>query len=174
MNIKSMACAIGLLTVSSFSMAQTYVGVGATTMDFEISGADKSNMSVAYGVLGSQLNENLAMELRLGTGVQDGDFEYQSIEFDTELEQYVGAYLKVGAPVTQNIYPYAVIGMTRIKMELSAMGVSESAAENEVSYGAGVRFGNPEDVQFAAEYIQYYDDAGEEFSGISVNAVWAF
>jgi opacity protein-like surface antigen len=57
---------------------------------------------------------------------------------------------------------------------VSGSGVSASASESDVSYGAGVNFALSDKIQMNAEYMQYIDKGRAEVSGFLVGASYFF
>jgi hypothetical protein len=175
--MKAMKGIIGAVAVSAFStvaMAGGYIGGGGAMINYDVGGVGDTDLGLIYGVLGSQLNENFALEVRAGTGFSDGDIAVFGTEFDIELDKYVGAYLKIGAPINENFYPYAIVGYTRAELTVTGGGFSDSESDSDTSFGLGARFGSSSDMNFAVEYIRYYDKDGEELGGLSANVVWSF
>ena len=173
-SVKGILGAVALSAMSGIALAGGYVGGGGSIINYDVEGVGDTDLGLIYGVLGSQLNDNVALELRAGTGFSDGDVTFLNTKIDIELKKYVGAYVKIGAPVNESFYPYAIAGYTRAELRLSSGGFSDSESDSDVSLGLGARFGASSDVNFAVEYIRYYDKSGEELGGLSGNVVWSF
>ena len=147
--------------------------------------AEDADLTAVYGRIGMQLNEYFAVEARLGIGISD---DTSTVVFtdsatgatlgggdvDIELEHLFGAYIRVGAPVSDAFYPYAIVGVTEWKRELSTSLVTESYSDSDSSFGVGVDFGDADRGGFNIEYMNYYDKDGNTLSGFSIGYVSRF
>lgn len=172
MRFKNLVLAAGMSVASCLSVAEGYVGLGATTMELDIGEFGKYDMAAMYAVVGNQMNENVALEFRLGTGFSDGESYVYGEEVTTEIDDFMGVYMKLGSRVSEDFYPYAIVGFNRIKATVSVQQYSDSTSENDTAFGIGAKFGSASDMNFSVEYLRYYNESDVEINGISLNAVW--
>ncbi|HEY9030462.1 MAG TPA: porin family protein [Kangiella sp.] len=143
-----------------------YFGFGLTQHSLD-AGFFDADVTTLDGKVGTYFNENFSGELRLGLGVQD-DTVFGS---DIEIENYYGAYLRAGIPVTDGFYPYAIVGYTNTKVGVSGGG---SDSESDMSYGLGADFAISDSVDFTAEFMRYLDKDGVEVDGIGLGFKFKF
>ncbi len=155
--------AISLASCSTIAQAEGYYGGNISFLDYSEQGLNDLSFTTLHAKLGTSFHENLSGELRLGFGL-DGD----SIgAVDVDVENFYGAYLKVGGEINESAYPYIILGITRGELEASAFGLNASTSETDISYGVGIDLGNTENIGFNLEYISYIDKDGGELGGIS-------
>lgn len=142
-----------------------YVGGGYSdvTLDDNDLGKD-ADVGVLFARGGYQINQNIAVEARLGTGVQD-DRVYGA---KVEIEDTYGAYVKAGLPTTVGLYPYALLGVTHSKVKVSGSGVHDSSSDSDLSYGLGVDYWFNNQVSAGLEWAKWYDKDGLDIDGISL------
>lgn len=119
---------------------------------------------------GVQFNENLAAEVRIGTGIQDDRVDGTKVE----LEDMYGIYLKAGLPTTVGLYPYALLGATHAKIKLSNNGLHSSTSDSDISYGLGIEY----EINYAAtaglEWANLYDKNGDTITGVTLGLNFRF
>ena len=147
---------------SSLANAGAYVGAGASVINYDVSGVDDTNVGVVNVVLGSNITENVAVELRAGN------------TFDVGIDKYLGVYTKLGAQLNNGFYPYAIIGYTRAEVEISFGGYDFSDSDGDLSYGLGMRIGAAADTNFSIEYIRYFEKGDGELSGLALSITTPF
>lgn len=143
-----------------------YVGFGLSQQSID-GGFYDADVMTLDGKVGTYFNENFSGELRVGLGVQD-DTVFGA---DIEVDNYYGAYVRFGAPVTDGFYPYAIAGYTNTKVSVSGGG---SDSESDFSYGVGADMAISNDVDFTVEYMRYLDKDGGEVDGIGVGFKFKF
>jgi len=107
-------------------------------------------------------------------GVGDDTVSFDGFEVDMELKNFFGAYLRGGVPVGESFYPYAVIGYSKGKFEISAFDESVSESESDFSFGVGADFSVAESVKINLEYMNYIDKDGGELSGFAIGIAKSF
>lgn len=143
--------------------------IGLNYAPYELSdGSTDLTLPVVYATLGGQVHENIAVEVRAGLAAGEDTAYVFGTPVDVELSQLVGANIRLGAPVTETIYPYVMLGYNRVELEASAFGSSFDETESDVAYGLGARFMVAERISITAEYALIYDKDGEEIDGFSV------
>jgi opacity protein-like surface antigen len=174
-NIAALILAAGA-TIPAVTMAAGtdpgfYVGGGYsfTTLDSNDVDAD-ADLGVLFVRGGYQLNQYVALEARLGEGVQDDKIDGVKIEND----EFYGAYVKVGLPTTTGFYPYGLLGMTHAKIKLSVPGFSDSTSDSDVSYGVGVDYWFSKQLSGGLEYANFYDKDGDSITGVTLGVNYKF
>jgi opacity protein-like surface antigen len=172
------AVVIGSVTLLGAGTAQAQNGYAGANLNFleysENSIDDDASLTAGTFRLGAQINQYLSGELRAGIGFNDDTVKVSGTDVDIELDYLFGAYIRGGFPVTERIYPYAVIGVTRGKVTASVPGISTSESETDTSFGVGVDFTVIDQVTLNVEYMSWFDKDGTEIDGFSVGASTAF
>lgn len=159
---------IASLTMATAVSAKegNYVGFGLTQHNLD-GGSFDADVMTLDGKIGTYFNENFSGEFRVGLGVQD-DTVFGA---DIEVENYYGAYVRAGIPVTDGFYPYAIAGYTKTKVGVSGGG---SDSESDISIGLGADMAISNDVDFTVEYMRYLDKDGGEIDGIGLGFKFKF
>lgn len=148
-----------------------YVGGGYTFAAIE---SDDVDVDADLGLLflrgGYQINQYLAVEARLGEGVQDDKIQGVKLE----VEEVYGAYAKVGLPTGVGLYPYALLGMTHAKLKASVPGASATSTDSDISYGIGADYWFNKQLSAGLEYANLYDKEGDTISGLTLGINYKF
>ena len=151
-----------------------YVGGGYNFVTYSESGAPDADLGALFIRGGYQLNDYIALEARLGTGVQDDDVSLYGYRVNVELENYYGAYFKAGIPTEIGLYPYVLLGVTHAEVKASLGGYSISDDGSDVSYGVGVDYLFNQQVSVGLEYANFYDKDGVEITGFTLGLNYKF
>ena len=89
------------------------------------------------------------------------------------MDHLYGGYVKLGAPIGENLRPYVIGGYTKVKGKVSANGTvagvdysySDTETFEDESYGAGLDFNITDTFGANLEYMRYVDTDEEEISG---------
>ena len=156
---------LSLSAMSGVAAADSsYFGGGVAIVDFD--SAISADLVAAYGRAGTKFSENFSGEVRLGVGVADDTATVFGGDIDVSLENFAGAYLRAGLPVSGNIYPYVIAGVSRVDMEVSSAFASASDSETDLSYGLGSDFMINDSVGVNVEYMSYIDKNGGEITAL--------
>ena len=151
------------------AQAGFYIGGSYAFLDTEVFGEDLDLGALVFNG-GYSFNEYIAVEGRIGTGVVDDDF----FGIDVELNYLAGVYAKVGIPTGTIVYPYVVLGLTQVELEISGFGQSETDDDNDISYGIGANFEVSNNVGIYVEYMSWYDEDDIEITGFNLGANYKF
>ncbi|MDY6920203.1 MAG: porin family protein [Pseudomonadota bacterium] len=165
--------ALTVMAAAPAQAADPYLGGSALFLDAEDSELDlDASLTAVTGRLGSFFNDNMAGEVRVSLGV-DGDTVGSGIfKADVDLKSMIGGYLRLGAPVSDSLFPYAVVGFTRTELEVDFENFgSESDSETDISYGLGVDLSLDRNLRLNVEYMNYYDKDDTEITGFSIGIV---
>jgi opacity protein-like surface antigen len=148
-----------------------YVGGGYSFTRIESNDVDvDADLGVLFLRGGFQLNQYVALEARLGEGVQDEKIHGVKLE----IQDVYGGYVKVGLPTDVGLYPYALLGMTHAKLKASVPGNSASSSDSDVSYGVGVDYWFDQKLSAGLEFANFYDKDGDTISGITLGLNYKF
>ncbi|MGB1458507.1 porin family protein [Spongiibacter marinus] len=168
----ALVLASGIAAASpAFAEEDRYFGAAAGQFSVTESG-EEAEPAFAFLRYGMEFNDYLAAEFRAGMGLGDDSVNIDGIAVETELKQLLGAYLKVGYPVTESIYPYVLFGASHTKFNASVaqrLGrVTASEKRDSVSYGLGVAFEVSDLLAITVEQTRYTDKDELEMDGLSI------
>ncbi len=146
-----------------------YVGASVGFMDIENQSNNEASINHIEGRAGGYVNEFLAFEARLGTGLTDDTVNAT----DFSLRYSLGAYIRAGFPVHKQVFPYVVLGFSRAGFEAKTAGKSDNSAETDSSYGIGIDM-EVVNLSLTAEYLDMIDKNDTSFSGFSVGFTTKF
>jgi len=147
-----------------------YGGASYAQLDTDIAGIVEFDLGALVFNAGYQINDYVAIETRLGTGITDDDI----VGLELELDYLWGIYTKIGIPTGTAFYPYVVLGYTKAELELSGLGYSESDSDSDTSYGVGANFTVNDNFGVFAEYMNWYDDEDIEITGFNLGVSYKF
>ena len=123
----------------------TYLGLNYLKTSYDEKGFDTSEPSAWSLRLGTAINENFAIEARLGTGASSDTLRVDpTMEVEMDIKQLFGVYARAIVPLGERFSVYGIGGITRAKLEAtgSLVGVPGSSArvsesETDLSLGLG-------------------------------------
>ena len=166
---------VTLIVAPSLTMAKE-IYYGASLASIELTDdegpIDKISFTTLYGRLGAKWSENISGEFRLGLASSEEKQAGQLLE----MKSFGGLYVKVGAPLSETFYPYAIIGKTRGKLGISTDTSSvtkssvtkSSVTKSDTSFGFGADVKIFESVAINLEYINSIDKPVNDFAGFSL------
>lgn len=151
--------------------AEPYAGANIGFVDYSIDGiGSDASLTALYGRGGVKFADVFAVEGRLGLGVGDDSVGTA----DVSLNYLAGVYVLAGLPVTEQFFPYAVLGYSKGDMDFDLGLGSFSDSESDISYGVGVDFHLNETFTINGEYMSYLDKDGGEIAGFAIGASMSF
>lgn len=167
--LMSSALVAPLCAIAGSADTGFYVGGGYTgaTIDSNAVGKD-ADVGILFARGGYQINQNIAVEARLGTGVDDDRIYGVKVE----VEDFYGAYLKAGLPTQVGLYPYVFLGATHAKVKVHVPGGTDS--DSDLSYGLGADYWFNKQVSAGLEYGKFYDKDGVDIDGWTVGVNYKF
>lgn len=157
---------LGLALLAAGAQAQSLYGeLGYTALDYREPGL-KVSPGMARGIVGYELSPHLAVEGMVGLGARSDSASGTTLKLDNT----VGVFGKVQAPVTDALKVYGRLGMARTS--LKANGVSDS--DTGLAYGAGVTYDLSKTTYLNADYTKYYDRDDQKLEGVTVGVGFRF
>ena len=151
-----------------------YIGGGYTMANYDQSHvSDDASLGLLSVRGGYQVDENLALEARLGTGVSDDKISIDGEKTKIEEDYTYGAYLKMGQPTSIGLYPYMLVGWTESKIKGSVPGASQTDKSGGISYGAGMEY-RFSDISVGLEYTVFYNNDDYKIDGLTLGATYKF
>jgi opacity protein-like surface antigen len=140
---------------------ESYIGLGFSPMNSSVPNYGSSlNLSSLSIILGTKINENFSVETRMASGV--------SSDNSLKLKNLYGAYLKAGIPVSETIYPYAILGYSKASVKSSSSSTTIKN-ESDASMGLGVDIKLNKSINVQMEYTNYIKDNGFKIGGLGLS-----
>ncbi len=175
--IRQSLAAIALISCTTLVQADSsYVGGSMGFIELSNQSVPDISFTTLSAKAGKSLNDNFSAEFRLGSGVSNESLSATGGEVTFDVENYYGVYLKAGNAVNEAIYPYFVVGYTKLKLgaetQVNGFGntsftASASDSESDISYGIGLDLGNKADIIFNLEYINLLNKNGTKLNSFS-------
>lgn len=179
----AMGCTTAAYAADDMESANWYVGVGASSFDFERSGAGSHSYNTHGYVLkvGYDLGDYLSVEGRMGTGDQSsGDGAGLKLEGRT----LSAAYVRLNLPFKKAKF-YVMGGYASVNVKGELPGTSHTTDLKGTSYGVGVELYGNATTALSAEYMRYVNkqkvtdaalglDNEFDVNGLSFNLVHHF
>lgn len=157
---------LGVLSSPALANEQDpVVYVGAIYSHILYEAGDFDGDLAAYGaLLGFPVNQHFAIELRYLVG-EEG--ETTNVGSGIDVNHMLGAYLRAGMPLSDRLYPYALLG--RSKFELNG-GAPGDGGKSGLSYGLGLQFSFTESPALLnIEYASLLDRDEYALEGLAVS-----
>lgn len=164
--ILSTALATALLGSASAALAESYVGADYQMYTFSTSGVDDLEPDALVFKLGSSLGDYAKLEGRFGRSLSDDNADGVAMKID----EIIGFYVKGGMDVMNMVFPYAVLGYSKVDFEVRDL---PDQTESDMSYGVGAdfHFGS---MQVGVEWMMMQDKTDYELEVISLSGAWRF
>ena len=112
----------------------TYLGLNYLKTSYDEKGFDTSEPSAWNLRLGTAVNENVAIEARLGSGLSGDALRVDpGMEVEMEIKQLFGVYGRVIVPLGERFSVYGLGGITRVKLEAKGSVIGMPGAQARVS-----------------------------------------
>ena len=181
--MKKTAIALVVVSTTLFTavnaQANTYVGVGVSSLNFEENSTNFGSSTVAGLFLGYELHPNFALEGLVATSVTEAKYKESDPEFNfsatqkTSVNNAFGLYGVGKVNVVDSFEVYGKLGFTRVNIKIKYRGMDDfgsfsssgSATETSVSYGVGANYFFSDTVGLRTEFMRYYDKDSVTISG---------
>lgn len=179
--MKKIAIATLVALAAIGAQAQTYGEIGYTSTTFKENDSGfslKASPSAIRGILGYELNPNLAIEGMAAFGMSDASLKVNGVKFPgakLEIDNSLGLYLKPKMKLSDAVEIFGRVGFSRVKGTFTDEGVgSESSSDSSFSYGAGLSFAVNPTTSLNADYMQYLSKDGVKINGFTFGVGFKF
>lgn len=166
------AAATAVILTAATAQAQGMYGeLGYSHLNFEESDtafSAKVNPSMVRGIIGYELNPNLAVEGMLGLGMQSDDVRVGSASLKGKVDNVAGVFVKPKVKLGDTVELFGRAGVATTKVSASAGNLSISDRGTSFAYGGGASFALTPALSINADYMRYYDRKGITVDGINV------
>ncbi len=161
-----------------------YAGIQYALFDLSADGISESfGPTGLIGRAGSNLNQYVSIEGRLGIGLSDDTITVTdgvtTASVTVELDTLIGLYGAGRVPLGKSSSLYALVGLTQVNATVSAPAAGPGFApvsddEADVSYGIGADIGILYNLYVNVEYVQYIDKSDFDFSAVALGVKFGF
>ena len=177
--MKKIALASVIALASIGAQAQMYgeVGYTATTAKKNVNGNGiKASPSALRGILGYELNPNLAVEGMVAFGMSDATVKVNGVSatgVKLGIDNAVGLYLKPKTKLNDQVELFGRVGFVKGKISVAGFS-SETDSESSFSYGAGFSYAINPTTSLNADYMQYLSKNGFKVNGFTFGVGFKF
>lgn len=158
------------LLTSQLSLAQQSGYVGMQYNLYKVSANGIMDELEPDGItlkLGGNISDSFQLEGRFGRSLSDDNGTGNAIKVD----EYVGFYVKAGHKFADMVFPYLILGYTKLDVEY--YGNPTDQTESDISYGVGA------DLHFdrfmvGIEWIMLQDKSQIDVENLNLSAAWRF
>lgn len=165
-----------LATASVAAHAQGLYGeLGYTPLKLEgrVNGFDVSSKPAnARGIIGYELNDNLAVESMFSLGLRDSSVKVGGFNSGSkaEVDNMVGVFVKPKVHVGEGLEVFGRLGATRAKLSIG----SQDASDTSIAYGLGASYHFNSRLSLNADYMTYHDKDDTTLKGVTVGVGYKF
>ena len=167
--MKTIAVAILMAAASVFSGAalaqqqRTYFGGNLVWADYSASGFGSATPTALAGRFGREFTRNLAVEGRLGLGIDDDE--------GVDLDHFFGVYGRAILPLADIFSIYGMLGFTAGKVSAPGRG---SDSDTDISYGFGADLAIGRNLAVNFEWAKLFEGSGYDVEATSVGIVYRY
>jgi len=156
----------GEIAYLPFNYDETVYGTTYTT----------SGGSAVRGIIGVDIEENLALEAMLGTGMSNATTTISGYTVNLKLNSIYGFYVKPKVNVGEKATLFARIGYAQVSgtTSISSLSYNNSSTNNSISYGIGMSYKMNEKLSVNADYMYYYNKDSATATGLALGIGFRF
>jgi outer membrane autotransporter protein len=141
----------------------------------------ESSPAAIRGVLGYEINPNLAVEGLVALGIGDDELRGNGQEIQgvkVEMSSVFGIYAKPKVNFTPELEGFVRVGYARSKITTEApAGAEASTSKSGFSYGLGVSYALSPQISLNVDYMSYFDQTDPDdakLTGLAFGASYTF
>ena|SRR5690554_843016 len=163
-------------TMTSYAASEggSYGGFQYALGTYSEDGFDDANPNALVGRYGKFVNDNFAIEGRIGFGIGDDSISTTFGDISIEADTLIGVYGLGHVEINDSSSVYGLLGFTRGELTASASGITFSDDDSGLSYGVGANVGVSDSLALNLEYIQYLSTSDYDFTAIGLGVVFSF
>lgn len=155
-----------------------YGELGYTSAKYEDSDLkEKSSPSAIRGVLGLEINPNLAIEGMVGLGMGDDKLTSNGPTATGKkmaIDSILGLYVKPKFMLGPDLEGFVRVGFAQFKGSISGNGAQRTANESSFSYGLGFGYALSPKVSLNIDYMSYLDMDDAKINGLTFGVGYKF
>ena len=165
----ALPCLLALTAPVAAETGKTYVELGGIYTFISDSGFEV-NPSAAKLTLGRELNDWLAAEAFVGTGISNDNTNVLGANVNVEVDHLYGAHLRPFYRSNDGYEIFARAGYFHGRLSGSAVGPGGSAVffaqDGSFSFGAGAAFPLSQNTKLTLDWMRYYQGSGTTINGV--------
>ena len=174
-----------LALVSSTTFAQTsgvYAEVGYTMLSTSASvdgGTLASDPTMLRLMVGTEINENLALEGMAGFGMSNDEVRVNGISLSSlvstsfKVRSAYGIFIRPKTMLNDSVELFGRLGYTKANYSMAVASVNLSDSESGFSYGVGASYKLTEAAKITVDYTSYVSDVADT-DGITFGLRYSF
>jgi len=160
----ALSLAAALPVTAHAAQPGVYGGVGVAELEFKPDRGPTFRPTAISGIVGREINSNLAAELRLSAGIGS--------DSNVELDHVFGAYVRGILPVGHDLSFHGLLGVSRSKFNFKGGG--GSVTDTGLSYGVGGDYNVGKSVALGLEWMSVVRPSGYEANALTFLARFRF
>lgn len=161
------AAALCLAPLTVMAGEGTYLGINLGQVAFTPTGADTVDSTTLGLVFGANINSNLALESRFGTGLTSSTMEILGQSSTFEINSYLSGYLKGILPLSDAFSVYGLAGVALVDVNVKS-GLASSSTYTDMSFGVGAHYSVADYGNLTVDYVQLTEDNDHESAMVAV------
>ena len=162
---------LGFIFVKKAQAAEMSLGVNYSRLNYSANNIPVDfNPTALIFKLESKVNENFAIQGRLGMGITDNCKGISGLEACFRLNNMLGIYAKGIAPVSEKFSFHGMVGYTMgtgtATLSDGIDKISNSDSNSDLSFGVGFEVRMSEHSSFNLDYIKYMSKSDFDISAI--------
>jgi hypothetical protein len=167
----TLAMGIPLLMIGAANaqQKQNYAEVGYVALRYSEPGA-KASPSAGRLIVGSNVMDNLGVEVMGAMGLGSGTADGVSVKLDSGF----GAFLRPQLNLGDALQVFGRVGYFRSSITGKSGPVEVKTSGGDIAYGVGLSYGVTDRVAITGDYMWYYDKSSVAIKGFSIGAKFGF
>jgi opacity protein-like surface antigen len=178
--VSVLACMAVAAQAQTVSEKRTYVEVGYTAVSYEENALGynvKSSPKAVRGLVGYELNDNVAIEAMAaaGTGYSDVDVTDQSVPgLRFKINAMYGLYVTPKAILADNLEGFVRLGYAHARGTATLDALSSSDTDSGFSYGVGIRYHFDKTTFLNVDYMSFLHKSDYKANGVTLGVGFKF
>jgi len=143
-------------------------GIGGYNLNFKDPTLTSKTVLGGYVGAGYNVNDNFALELRLGTSAKGNISNVAGVPVNANITYALSYLAKPSFDISDGFSAYGLLGATTARLKVSSTGfATQSYTKTDFSYGAGIGYDLGKGLSLGAEYVMYLQNAS--IGGVKTN-----
>ncbi len=155
--MKKSSITLSLALLSLASQAQTYVEFGYAAVSVDTSNSSVGNPRALRGLIGFELNQNIAIEGLYGVGIGKSNYN---------IDNMYGFYVTPKLKIAEKVEGFVRAGYTHAAG--SYKNTNYTKTYGDFSYGGGFRVALDKNISINFDYMKYLDKSTVTANGFTV------
>ena len=176
-------CLLALMSTTTFAQtSDVYADVGYTMLSTRVSSGGvtlASDPTMLRLMVGTEINENLALEGMAGFSMSDDEVKVNGISLSSlvstsfKVKSAYGVFIRPKTMLNDSVELFGRLGYTKANYSMAVASVNLSDSESGVSYGVGASYKLTEAAKITVDYTSYVSDVADT-DGITFGLRYSF